>query len=81
MFEALVHVVDPETFIREAYDKRSSYFNMHTVIEDAGIEDRTVSAPGCVVSIRSKDRLNVEDVLMVDLDMDQADVDSFIREI
>jgi hypothetical protein len=81
MFEALVHVVDPPSFIREAYAKRNGVFRDATVIEDAGIEGRTVSAPGRVVSIRSEDRLNVEDVLLVDLDMDQAEADSFIRAI
>lgn len=80
MFEALVHVVDPESFIRDAYAKRTSVFRDATVIELAGLE-RTVSAPGDVVAIRSEDRLNVEDVLLVDLDMDQAEADGFIKQV
>jgi hypothetical protein len=80
MFEAIVHVVDPKSFIREAYDKRSSGFGVHTRIEVTHLDGpRTVSAPGAYVSIRSDDRLNVEDVLLVDLDMDQAEADGFIK--
>lgn len=80
-YEALVHVVDPDAFVEEAYAARNSLFRQATVIEDAGVEGRTVSAPGRVMSVRSEDRRNVEDVLLVDLGMDPADVDEFIKEV
>lgn len=48
----------------------------------AGLEGpRTTSAPGQVVSILSADRLNVEDVLLVDLGMGVAEAATFIKEV
>lgn len=78
-YEALVHVVDPKTFVKKAYAARNSLFKAATVIEDAGIEGVIVSAPGRVMAIRSEDRLNVEDVLLVDIGMDVTEANTYIK--
>ncbi len=81
-FEALVHVVDPETFIKEAYASRNGSFRAATEIEVVHFDGpRTRSAPGEVVSILSEDRLNVEDVLLVDVGMDVEEAKTFIKEV
>ena len=82
MYEALVHVVDPDAFIKEAYAGRNGVFRAATCIEPCHLEGpRTVSSPGGLVSIQSDDRRNVEDVLLVDVGMDQVEADSFIKEV
>lgn len=82
IYEALVHVVDPVSFVKEAFGKRNDVFSAVTEIEPADLEGpRTVSAPGEVMSIRSRYRLNVEDVLIVDVGMDMHEAASFIKTV
>jgi len=81
-YEAIVHVTDPEAFIEQAYAARNSSFARATCICEESIGGpRTVSAPGSYVSIASEDRLNVEDIMLVELGMDQDEADSFIKEV
>lgn len=79
-YEALVHVVDPKAFIRKAYAKRNDVFRAATVVERAHLDGPiTVSSPGGLVSVRSSDRLNVEDVLVVDLGVTAEQAALFIK--
>lgn len=79
MFEAIVHIVDPDQFTHDVYAKRNDAFRQATDVETLELDGpRTVSAPGGLVSIRSSDRLNVEDVL---LDVEQDEVDGFIKQV
>ncbi len=82
IYEALVHIVNPKSFIKKAYESRNEIFGAETEIEVTELEGpRTVSAPGKTVSIQSKFRLNVEDVLIVDVGMDMHEAASFIRTV
>lgn len=74
-YEALVRVNDYRSFINRAYNSRNSIFKTATTI---ALEERCEIFEQGIVSIRSEDRLNVEDILITDLGMEIEEADLFI---
>ena len=70
-----MQVADYHVFIKQAYDKRNSIFKNATTIE---LREHIAGHAHYTVSIRSEDRLNVQDILITDLGMEIEDADLII---